>query len=458
VSSLIKSPGRVLPTLNQDGSRRLIRPRTYAGRFYRQRLWLGWLLILTFCSLPFVRVANKPVVLLDIAARQFTFFGHTFLATDGVLLMFLLLSIFVGVFLITALLGRGWCGWTCPQTVYMEFLFRPIENLIEGGRAGVLKRDNRQFSFRRVIKNLVFTFLAVGLGNVLLAYFVGTDKLLHWVTLSPTQHPNGFLAMAATSGLVLFDFGYFREQMCTVLCPYARLQAALLDNNSLIIGYDAKRGEPRRKRASGAQGDCVDCGACQIACPTGIDIRDGLQLECIACAQCVDACDSIMTRLHKPLGLIRYSSKNELAGNPRKLLRPRTLIYPAVLVVLLSALVWSGGKQSDLEVTVLRGTGAPFVVDPTGVRNQLQVRVRNRTGEAQTCAVSLDTERLILMAPQNPFTVDASDLATTTVFVTAPPELVESGVLPIVVRVQCGSATQAVPYKLLGPKRPKGAS
>jgi cytochrome c oxidase accessory protein FixG len=460
MSSLLRPAERVLPTLNQDGSRRLIRPRTYFGRYYWRRLVTAWSLIVLFCGLPFLRVGGKPAVLLDIPARQFTFFGRTFLATDGALLMLLMLSIFVGTFLITAVLGRAWCGWACPQTVYMEFLFRPLEHLIEGGRAGVLKRDRKKFSGRRTAKNIVFALLALALGNVLLSYFVGTETLALWMVRSPFAHPTSFMVMGVTAGLVLFDFAFFREQMCTVLCPYARLQSALLDKNSLVIGYDRKRGEVRRKRAlrkGVPEGDCVDCGACQIACPTGIDIRDGLQLECIACAQCVDACDTIMARQGKPLGLIRYASQNELASQPRKLWRPRTLIYPAVLTVLLGGLLLSVRGQAAIDLTVLRGIGDPFVVDQDGIRNQLRIRVRNRSDQELSCTISLAQADLKLIAPQNPFRVEPEALVTTPAFVVAPVQSLPGGELPIVVKVQCGEQESSARHKLLGPKVVSGS-
>lgn len=461
MSSLLRPAERVLPTLNQDGSRRLIRPRTYRGRYYWRRLITAWSLMVLFCGLPFLRIAGKPAVLLDVPARQFTFFGRTFLATDGALLMLLMLAIFVTVFLITAVLGRAWCGWSCPQTVYMEFLFRPLENLIEGGRSGVLKRDRKQFSGRRAIKNVVFVVIAAGLGNVLLAYFVGSETLALWMTRSPLEHPTGFAVVGVTAGLITFDFAYFREQMCTVLCPYARLQSALLDKNSLVIGYDHKRGEPRRKLAlvgdaGSARGDCVACGACQIACPTGIDIRDGLQLECIACAQCVDACDTIMARQGKPLGLIRYASQNELAGKVRRLLRLRTLVYPLLLLLLLGGLALAVRGQGSIDVTVLRGIAEPFVVDASGIRNQLRIRVRNRSGQEQSCSVSLTQSEVQLIAPQNPFRVQAGGLVTTPVFAVVPQHSLPAGVLPLTVLVRCGELEQRVPYKLLGPQHDGG--
>ena len=290
--SAIPAPERVLPTLNADGTRNRIRPKLYDGKWYRRRLIVGWLLIVTFVGLPFLSVRGKPAILLDVPHRRFHLFGETFLPTDGVLLMLLMLSILLGVVLVTAVVGRAWCGWGCPQTVYMEFVFRPIERLFEGGRNDQLKLDRGGvLPGRRVLKNLVFLLLSALVANVFLAYFVGVDALARWVRQSPAEHPVPFLVMAGTAGLVFFDFAYFREQMCTVICPYARLQSVLLDKDSIVIGYDGRRGEPRThgkaRAGAGPTGDCIDCNQCVNVCPTGIDIRNGTQLECVNRMHCL---------------------------------------------------------------------------------------------------------------------------------------------------------------------------
>ena len=460
MSAPLPPPERVLPTLNADGTRKRIRPQLFKGKTYRVRAITAWLLIALFVALPFIHVSGKPLVLLDVANREFTLFGRTFLPTDSVLLMLLMLSIFVGIFWITALVGRAWCGYACPQTVYLEFVFRPIERLIEGDRNRQLRLDRDGMHPRRLFKNLVFLVLSALLGNLFLAYFIGVNRLSSWITASPLDHPGPFLVMAVTTGLVFLDFAYFREQMCTVVCPYARLQSVMLDKRSLIVGYDERRGEPRSKgKPRLGSGDCIDCGACVRACPTGIDIRDGLQLECIACAQCVDACDSIMTKIGRPLGLIRYGTQRGLLEGQESggSLRARVVIYPIILGAALVALLWLG-RPRGAEVTVLRGLTAPYVLSGDSVRNQIRIKVANRSGREQHYDIGLlEAPGAQLIAPENPLVVAPGEHRTTTVFVLADARLFENGVRPVKFSVKDGEGFEGlIGYKLLGPKR--GAS
>jgi cytochrome c oxidase accessory protein FixG len=451
---------RVLPTLNEDGSRRWIRPKLTRGPWWRRRLALGWALIVLFTAIPYVRMGGKPLILLDVAHRQFTLFGTTFLPTDSVLLMLLLLGLFVGIFLLTAIFGRVWCGWACPQTVYMEFLFRPIERLIEGNRGRQMKLDREGPDARRWLKQVGFVLASLYLAHTFLAYFVGVDTLLRWMTEPPTRHGAAFVVVAAVTGLMMLDFGVLREQVCLVACPYGRLQSVLLDRRSLIVGYDARRGERRARRnartdPAEAYGDCIDCAACVITCPTGIDIRDGLQMECIHCTQCIDACDVVMEKIGKPRGLIRYGSRDELEGKPGGILRARVIVYP-----LLMALVWGGlayglAHRGSADVTVLRGIGAPYGLLPDGrISNQLRVKVVNRTGEARRYAISIENAPdLTLVSPDNPLEVAPGRSATASVFVMAPKSSFPHGLREIEVEVKDGAGFEtSTHYRLLGPE------
>ncbi len=391
--AILESPEDVLTTLHRDGSRRWMYPTESRGRLWRRRRLLGWALITFFVALPVVHVGGKPAVLLDVAAREFALFGLTFYPTDTFLLLLLGLSVLLSVVLLTALLGRVWCGWGCPQTVYLEFVFRPIERLIEGPEHVRSRRDAGPLSFdkawRKGAKWALYLVIAFGLAHTFTAYFVGWDRLIGWMTGPPAEHWGYFVLAGLTTGLVAFDFGVFREQMCTIACPYARFQSVLMDPDSLIVSYDPVRGEPRGKgKSRDLKGDCVDCLACVRTCPTGIDIRDGLQMECVACTQCVDACDAIMLKVGQPPGLIRYTSERELAGEPTRRLRPRTAIYGVLLAALVTALAVGIATRHAYDVAVGRTVGAPFTELPDGtVANRLHFRVRNQTARPVTLTV-----------------------------------------------------------------------
>jgi cytochrome c oxidase accessory protein FixG len=365
------------------------------GSWWKKRRTVAYVLMIVFIAIPHIRIGGKPLILLDIAARKFTIFGRTFLPNDTLVLALFMLSVFVSVVLITAIAGRAWCGWACPQTVYMEFLFRPIDRLFEGTRGKGGKPRDPMSGARQIARFLVYLALSMFLAHTFLAYFVGTDRLSQWIRSSPIEHPTAFLVMAATTGLMLFDFLFFREQMCTIACPYGRFQSVMLDRQSLIVGYDPNRGEPRKKGKrtnDDVAGDCVDCNQCVVVCPTGIDIREGLQMECINCTQCIDACDNVMDRVGTPRGLIRFSSQDGLAGKTNKLVRPRTLIYPAILALVLGGLGFAVNEKSGFDARVIRGKGAPFTLVSGGqVSNSFNLRLVNRTEVDQLYALEIES-------------------------------------------------------------------
>jgi cytochrome c oxidase accessory protein FixG len=368
---------RVLSTLNQDGTRHYIRPKLAHGRFLTRRRIVGFALIALFVLLPRLRIGGHPALLIDILSREVYVLGALFRPSEGFTLALFGMTIVVAVFLVTALFGRVWCGWGCPQTVYLELVFRPIERWLEGSRG------QRASTWRMIVKWILYAAVAFALSNVFLAYFVGTERLEQWVFQSPLTHPVGFGVVVSVAALMLLDFGWFREQLCTIACPYGRLQSVLLDRQSLIVGYDTARGEPRTKPKKklpvvASTGDCVDCAACVSVCPTGIDIREGLQMECIGCAQCIDACDNVMDKLGRKRGLIRYTSQDELAGKPRRIWRLRTIIYPALLVIAASSLFWSVKVRESTHIWVERVNGPSFVVLPDGtISAQARIKLEN---------------------------------------------------------------------------------
>jgi cytochrome c oxidase accessory protein FixG len=458
--SLNRPEGRVLSTLEQDGSRRWLYPRLARGRFWTRRRLVAYGLIALFTALPYVRVNGKPAVLLDVATRHFTLLGYTFLPTDTVLLALFMVSFILGIFFVTALLGRVWCGWGCPQTVYMEFLFRPIERLCTG-RTGVGGRSREGVAaWRLAAMYALFAAASLFLAHTFLSYFVGVEQLRHWVTQSPVDHPASFLIVLGVAGAILFDFGFFREQTCVIACPYGRIQSVLTDRQSLIISYDVKRGEPRgaKKRVSlpvtESKGDCVDCEMCVSVCPTGIDIRDGLQLECIGCAQCIDACDAVMEKVGRPLGLIRYSSQAAMGGEKTKIVRPRVVIYSVIVVGLLSLLGYLLATKPAADVTVLRGLGRPFFMTDAGlVDNPLRVKLTNRTDRALTLRFSVPGRTdVVVQGTQEAVTLAPGQVWTEPVQVLAPASAFTLGSADVTLRVSDGAGVNVdATCRLLGP-------
>lgn len=462
--TLLDPEERVLSTLNADGSRRWIRPTPAPGRFHNRRRAVGYFLIGLFTVLPHLRMYGKPPLLLDIGAREFTFFGTTLYPTDTLLLALLLVSGFVSIFLITAIFGRVWCGWACPQTVYLELLYRPIERFFDGTPG----RKSKAGAWRKPAKYAVFFVVSFVLAHTFVAYFIPTDRLFTYMTESPASHPVPFFVVVAVTGLMLFDFGFFREQTCIVACPYGRFQSVLLDSSTLIISYDKNRGEPRgkvRKGGSGEDhsaggialpvlGDCIDCRKCVTCCPTGIDIREGLQLECVNCAQCIDACDSVMDKLGRARGLVGYHTQASLEGGKARLARPRLVGYVVLLTGLMSVFVAVFLHREPAYVMVLRGLGNPYVVLDDGmIANTLRIRIQDRTREGglyRVSAVGLDGAELVSEAW--PIEIGSGEFHTESVLVKAPADVFATGHAVVTLRVESGSGfTKDVSYKLMGP-------
>ncbi|EIQ01965.1 cytochrome c oxidase accessory protein FixG [Opitutaceae bacterium TAV1] len=380
-------------TIRDDGSRLFLHPADARGRFTRWRRLSGWLLIAFYLALPWIPVNGSPAVFLDIAERRFHLFGGTLAFQDAWLMFFGITGLGFSLFFITALLGRVWCGWACPQTVFLEHLYRRVERWIEGDAVSRRRLDaapwTRAKTARRIGKHVAFVLLSAGIAHLFLAYFVSIPQLWSMMTHAPGAHRASFVFMAVATGILYFNFAWFREQLCLIICPYGRLQSVLIDDNSLVIGYDARRGEPRGRPArttaadpgAAGIGDCIDCHRCVQVCPTGIDIRQGLQIECIACAACVDACDEVMTRLKRPRGLVRYDSTNGLAGQRTHWLRPRIFVYLVLLAVGAAVATFAFSTVRPASLGVTRQTGAPYFVTADTVRNQFSVRIVNkRTG------------------------------------------------------------------------------
>jgi cytochrome c oxidase accessory protein FixG len=385
----------ILGSMKKDGSRLDLHPADVKGVWTRWRRVAFAVLIGFYVLAPFIPVGGHPMIQLDVQHRRFYLFGWTFNSQDFWMVVLLLLAFAFGLLLVTAWKGRVWCGWGCPQTVFLEGLYRPIERWFDGPREARIRLAEEPMSFkkfaRRAGKYAVFLALSLGIAHTATALFVSPKELWLMIEEGPGAHLEAFGLTIGFTAILMFNFTWFREQFCVVLCPYGRLQSVLHDRDSVTVAYREARGEPRGKVSKPALsgvdgladapklGDCIDCKRCVAVCPTGIDIRDGLQMECLACTQCIDACDEVMDKVKRPRGLIAFASQNELLGQPRRTLRPRLVVYAALMVLALGTLGVSLGTRTPFEANIFRARGGmPFIVDGDVVRNPFEVHVFNK--------------------------------------------------------------------------------
>lgn len=380
-------------TISGDGSRRFIHAAQAKGRFTTWRALMGLALMAVYFALPWIPVNGHPAVFLDLAVRQFHFFGFTFVTQDLWLAFFLVSGVAFSLFYVSALFGRVWCGWGCPQTVFLD-LARRIERWCEGDAPARRRLDrmpsNFAKTFRRGLKNLLYLGFSLVLAHVLLSYFVSLPGLYAMMHSAPGEHWGAFLFVIGLTAVLWFDLAWFREQFCIILCPYGRLQSALIDDNSLVVGYDARRGEPRGRKGTPGAGACVDCKRCVQVCPTGIDIRQGLQIECIGCSACIDACDTVMDKIGRPRGLIRYDSANGLAGKATRWVRPRIILYTGLMLLGAAALTAGLTTLKPVTISLTRLPGIPYVVSGGDVRNEFLLRVLNKRNQPVTFELTIE--------------------------------------------------------------------
>jgi cytochrome c oxidase accessory protein FixG len=405
--------------------------------------------------------------MLNVVSRKFVILGQIFWPQDSFIFAVAMLIFLTGIIVFTAAFGRLWCGWTCPQTLLMEMVFRKIEYFIDGDAHQQRALDkspwNRQKLTKRVVKHSLFFGLSFIIGNTLLSYIIGSDALIRIITDNPFDHLKGLGSMVVFTIIFYLIFARFREQACTFICPYGRLQSTLLDQNSIIVAYDEKRGESRSKlqrnktlieRRQAGSGDCIDCQKCVTVCPTGIDIRDGLQMDCVNCTACIDACDDVMRKIDRPEGLIRYASRIGLETGEELRFSPRIIGYSFVLVALISTFLILVFTRSPVETSLFRAPGALFQTMPDGqVSNLYTLKLANKTHQQKRIILKLQNIPGEIKVLGTELIVEPEALAKTSVLVKLSPEIVTNGRIPLVVGVfDDGKQIETIHTVFIGPQ------
>jgi cytochrome c oxidase accessory protein FixG len=370
--------------IDASGQRRWISAKQPKGKWYQRRSIVGYLLLLFLIVAPLLSIGDHPFMLLDIVNRKFYLFGMMVFTQDSYILALVMAVAVVSIVLFTVVFGRVWCGWACPQTLFLELIYRKIEFLFDGNGRKATKQTPRidSLRLRSFLKHALYLLISIFFTNVFLMWFIGPDQLMKIISEPVTAHLSGFLFMMAISLFYYWIYAYFREQVCTFFCPYGRMQGVLLDNNSIAVIYDFKRGEPRNRKVTEG-GDCVDCRQCLSVCPTGIDIRNGSQLECIHCAACIDECNIVMRKIGKPQNLIRYDSFQGVETGKRTLLNTRSIAYFIVLIGLMILLALTVVKRTIIDVTMFRSQGTLYQqLDSETYSNIYQVMFLNKGNES----------------------------------------------------------------------------
>ncbi|GAB3786990.1 cytochrome c oxidase accessory protein CcoG [Spirosoma horti] len=469
-----------LPNQNENGGRRWVYPRATSGRFTKWRTVVAVGLLVALFAGPFIWVDGHPLFLFNVLERRFIFFGVTFWPQDFYLVAIGLITFIVFITLFTVVFGRVFCGWACPQTIFMEMVFRKVESWIEGDYKARKRLDDSPWTTEKILKKTakhgVFFLISFAISNTFLAYIIGRDQWLTLITDNPAQHLGGLTAILVFTGVFYGVFAYLREIVCTTICPYGRLQSVLLDKNSLIVAYDYIRGEPRGKRVKkdelnvknsptlpsslvtshSPKGDCVDCKLCVHVCPTGIDIRNGTQMECINCTACMDACDEVMTKIDRPVGLIRMDSQQGIETRKPFRFTKRILAYTGVLVVLLAVLGYLLISRPALDVTILRAPGQLFQREANGqVANLYSVEVINKTYRALPVRFRLNRPDATLRFVQPLSQTKPGELTKTMFFITLPEKAIQADKTSLIIDVLTGdTVVDQVETSFLGPVNP----
>lgn len=377
--------------VDSKGRRKWIYAKKPKGKWYRNRTVFSIIWLAFFILAPIVKFGGEHFMLLDIVNRKFIIFGAIFWAQDTFIMALLMLSFVFFILLFTVTFGRIWCGWACPQTIFLEMIFRKIEIFIEGDANKRYKLDQGTWTkekiFKKILKHGIFITVSITIVNIFLMWFTGPERLLEIITDPIADHTQGFTIMLAVSALFYWIYSFFREQICTMVCPYGRMQSVLLDKKSIVVAYDYKRGEPRGGKA---EGDCIDCGQCISVCPTGIDIKNGTQLECINCTACIDACNTVMTKINKPKGLIRFDSYEGIENGHTTIWNTRNKAYSVVLLILMAFFVYTLFTRPIVETSVLRMPGTLHQTSESGMLSNIyNLRIVNKSHDVLNLELKL---------------------------------------------------------------------
>lgn len=439
-----------IATVDAKGKRKWVFAQKPKGKFYSIRTWVSWGFFILFFALPFLKVKGRPLFLFNIPESKFIIFGQIFWPQDFFIFGLTMIVFIVFIVLFTAAFGRLFCGWVCPQTIFMEMLFRKVEYLIEGDAPAqkLLKKApwTTEKIMKKSTKHFVFFLLSFIIANTFLAYIIGIDQLKQIITDPISQHVGGFLAIVAFSAVFYAVYAFFREQACTVVCPYGRLQSVLLDRNSMIVAYDYKRGEPRgkfkKKKAEEIDplGDCIDCFQCVKVCPTGIDIRNGTQMECVGCTACIDACNRMMEAVNRPTGLIRYASENGIAEGKKLRFTGRMKFYSVLLVVLTGLLAFLLLTRKDIDGTIIRAAGITYQERGTdSISNLYNIKIVNKTTEELNLTLRLeDAPGEIIEAEGKPIVVQKEGQGKGSFFIVLPNSFIQDRKTPLKVGIYNG--------------------
>ena len=456
-------------TLTEDGKRAWVYPKKPSGRFYQYRKYVSYFLLAFLLSAPFIKVNGNQFLMFNVLERRFNIFGFAFWPQDFYLFVLSMLVGIVFVILFTVAFGRIFCGWICPQTIFMEMVFRRIEYWIDGDRGAQLRLEKQAWDGEKIRKRLfkwiLFFLISFLIANVFLAYLIGSDALIQMVTDNPLNHLSNLVALLVFTGVFYFVFVWFREQVCIIACPYGRLQGVLLDDKSIIVAYDHVRGEKEKGRAKlnkkedrllTGKGDCIDCKQCVHVCPTGIDIRNGTQLECINCTACIDECDTIMDKVGLPKGLIRYASEAEITKKAPFEFTLRMKGYTIVLCLLTTIFIGMLFLRKDLDVTVLRLPGQLYEHKGANISNVFTYKIVNKSPkEFKAVHFELVTDKgKIIPVGKSRFAMQKEAITQGTFFIEIPEAALEKDKTTITIGVYNGTELlETTRTNFLGPRK-----